>query len=655
MSMKKKNVFNYINPKYYYNNYKERVNKYKKLEELDKKYEDLLIKDYQAKQEELKKNKELLNEKIIEEKNYDEKKRRTFITKLEKHMKENLLKKSESWINKFGVYSYRFIDNVYFKTDDNITLGKKDLHFLNKKIERQDLNRKDSQLEYLWRLNKRHQLNYDVSDAHVTITTKDTILYDALRRMTTGVSSKENEEKYKELIESYANILLLKTKLRNKLDKKIWKKRNFLTKVLRVLLYVEERDAEILNEQFAKIFFYTRDVNYNFRVRSNNIKVRSLEWTVSSPPPLHTFYIPVRTIVTNDRFYNYKKGKRLLENKYYNFKETPSVFQKALRKLTKTYFLFFNYLAHVFKLKNFEKDPNLWYSGSYNVEEVEEYPHTVEYVSQSIRYPYKRLSKYLPFTAGLHENTISIDLLITPDKSNRVIFGEKKKYLSKPTYLKKNKKIIKPLFILGDRNNYLTTVNVKNIKNNYNNYLIIYDYILNELKYKGDGVYVSYYLPDIKDSFHSFLWLNTVYEDPATNNYFHKKIDTFNLNPFTWDEKIDLKCLGYDLEEKVSKKWWKNIPFTVKMYYTYHKLRQNNQINNYVADWYDQSDFSWTVEYFYFYFYIPYKLACKVNKKYYFFKYILKEYLFKPILGYGWINCIKMDLFAIKQIYKKLK
>jgi len=97
----------------------------------------------------------------------------------------------------------------------------------------------------------------------------------------------------------------------------------------------------MLNEQLAKAFFYTRDVNYNFRVRSSNIKVRSLEWTIPSPPPLHTFYVPVRTIVTNDRFYNYKKGKRLLQNENYNFKETPSIFQKGIRKLTKTFFFIY--------------------------------------------------------------------------------------------------------------------------------------------------------------------------------------------------------------------------------------------------------------------------------------------------------------------------
>ena len=457
---------------------------------------------------------------------------------------------------------------------------------------------------------------------------------------------KKKNKKYTTLVDTFKNILVLKTKIHIKKKKNIAKKKNFLAKVLRVLLYVEDREAENLNEQLAKSFFYTRDVNYNFRVRSSNVKVRSLEWTIPSPPPLHTFYVPVRTIVTNDRFYNYKKGKRLVTNEYYNFKETPSVFQKVFRKLTKTVFLFRNYVYYSLGLVDLNKNPNKWYSGSHNVEDVEEYSHTVEYVSQSIRYPYKHLSKHLPFSAGLHNNTISVDLLITPDKSNKVLFGEKKTYLSKPEYIKKKHNIIKPIFIKGDRTQLLSKVFVKKIEDSYATYQMLLSKLKNELIKKGDGEYNSYFLPCLKkNSFHNFLWCNLNLEDPCKKGFFVNDINRFNPNSGLDHDKIDIYCLKKDITDKMSHSFYKKIFSSYK--FKVELLKQNKYMSL-LFDWKDQIDFSWSVDFFYLNLYIPYMLSKKLNNKGYFYRYFLRNFIVLPLLGYGWLSMVKSDWTLIK-------
>jgi len=458
-----------------------------------------------------------------------------------------------------------------------------------------------------------------------------------------------NPKLERELFKVFLNILILKAKIRFKKTETIRNKGIFLSKVLKTILYVEDIEAENINEKLAKSFFYTRDVDYNFRVRSSNIKVRSLEWTISSPPPLHTFYVPVRTIVTNDRFFNYKKGKRLLQNKYYDFTEMPSIFQKGMRKITKTYYLSRNYLYHALGLKDYSKDNNLWYKDSYYVEESQEYSHTVEYVSQAVRYPYKHLSKHLPFSAGLHKNTISIDLLITSDKSNKVLFGEKKSLLFTKKFLNINSVYIKPLFIVGNRLNPLVEVRVKWLDNNYTNYLILLDRMTNEFYNKGDGFLMSYYLPALrKNTFHFYIWNLSGIEHPKWFNF-------FNENIFYDPYHLSFNSNKYDVLDNVivlldSKKY--GLFSKICSYFNIF-VKNNNSIRFICRDWYDIQDFSQSSRIMYTLFYMPYVLA-KKTKRSHFIRYFLYEFLFKSISGIEYFKLFKSDYYLLPNWYRQL-
>jgi hypothetical protein len=62
---------------------------------------------------------------------------------------------------------------------------------------------------------------------------------------------------------------------------------------------------------------YTRYI-----VNLESIKVKSLEWALPSPPPAHTFTVPVQNITTNKGYLEYRKGARLYKP-YGNFNLLP--------------------------------------------------------------------------------------------------------------------------------------------------------------------------------------------------------------------------------------------------------------------------------------------------------------------------------------------
>jgi hypothetical protein len=625
------NFFNYVK------SYKNRLDKQKIIKQLDldsdKKLETQKL--IFAKEQETKKF------KLEKEKIDLQKKKTIFISNLKSKVDQELSTTIENWINNFGIYSYKCVDGL----QAHLILNDSSLP-----IQKKKLTTEDYLFNNYYTYNERHNLRHNLFN--IEIKSNDIVLLGMFKKLPHVINNSEKTTtRYSEVLNVFKNILILKTKINIQKKKTFILKKNFLARVLRVLLYVEDRDAEMLNEQLAKAFFYTRDVNYNFRVRSSNIKVRSLEWTIPSPPPLHTFYVPVRTIVTNDRFYNYKKGKRLLQNENYNFKETPSIFQKGIRKLTKTFFLFINYITYVLGINKFDKDINGWYKGSYNVEESQEYSHTVEYVSQSIRYPHKYLSKHLPFSAGLHNNTISVDLLITPDKSNTVLFGENKNYLNKPTYLNK-KSIVKPFFILGDRNTYLSQIDLEKLDLTYNNYLSLLKEIKSELLFKGDGAYVSYYLPNLKNNnIHFFFWSNFTMEDSIKKNYFYTtRGNFFNIN--NKFDSIDLTCLRQDINNKNINKL-NNVPYFIqkKLINLFNIISFNKEkYYNIYNGWSDFQDLNWSIEFIYTNFYIPYQTSKKLNKTFFFYRHFLTNHLIYPILGSGWYNMIKADNLLIKSI-----
>jgi len=72
-----------------------------------------------------------------------------------------------------------------------------------------------------------------------------------------------------------------------------------------------EKMATYAFELWKAYMIYHKMVYTKFIVKVENIKVKSLEWTLPSPPPAHTFAIPVKSIVANKNFLNYRKGSRL--------------------------------------------------------------------------------------------------------------------------------------------------------------------------------------------------------------------------------------------------------------------------------------------------------------------------------------------------------
>lgn len=646
---------NYINPIFYT---KEYFKKKKFFEETNSTKADTTSKNTddatkKAKQENLEFK---LKEKTLAQK----KESLDYYKQIKKDIESDLHKMIKNVIHTCGYYSADTIEGIYIELKD----------FNNKSVQNKSLSKQENGYLNMKRWSQRnsmkpYQIKIKPSDRSID---KTRLKAFKLLAKVDNVNLNSSSEVVSEIIKTYINIITLKQRIKYINEEAKIKKRNFLSKVLRVLLYVEDVQAEHLNEKLAKSFFYTRDVNYNFRVRSSSIKVRSLEWTVSSPPPLHTFYVPVRTIVTNDRFYNYKKGKRLLANPNYNFKEMPSIYEKGFRKISKIFYLFRNYVYYALNLKDYSKDNNLWYKGSHYVEESNDYSHTVEYVSQSIRYPYKHLSKYLPFSAGLHQNTISIDLLITPDKSNRTIFGEQKSLLHTKKYLNLNNNFIKPLFIIGDRSNELLEVHVNWLDTNYKNYLHIVNQIRFELNTRGDGFFTAYYLPPMKkNTFFFYLWEMATLEAPKWSNFFYEMIVTvpssneLENSLFKTDkyEKYDVAVLQYDIFSKWSSRLsWLPSKFTAPIITQLQNLELLRQKNVYVKfftrDLFDIQDFNHSARFICSYFYIPY-LVAKKTKFSFFINYFFRDLIGKPLLAIGWYKFAKADTFIIPNWIQQIK
>ena len=75
-------------------------------------------------------------------------------------------------------------------------------------------------------------------------------------------------------------------------------------------------------ELWKSYIMYHKLVYTKYIVNLESIKVKSLEWALPSPPPAHTFAIPVKNITTNKGYLKYRKGS-ILYKPYGNYNLLP--------------------------------------------------------------------------------------------------------------------------------------------------------------------------------------------------------------------------------------------------------------------------------------------------------------------------------------------
>jgi heme/copper-type cytochrome/quinol oxidase subunit 1 len=57
-----------------------------------------------------------------------------------------------------------------------------------------------------------------------------------------------------------------------------------------------------------RLSFYLEHISHSYNVSLESIKVKTLEWTLPTPVPAHTFIVPVRHIIASEKYWYYRKG-----------------------------------------------------------------------------------------------------------------------------------------------------------------------------------------------------------------------------------------------------------------------------------------------------------------------------------------------------------
>jgi len=58
----------------------------------------------------------------------------------------------------------------------------------------------------------------------------------------------------------------------------------------------------------TRLSFYLENISHSYNVSLESIKVKTLEWTLPTPVPAHTFIVPVRHIIASEKYWYYRKG-----------------------------------------------------------------------------------------------------------------------------------------------------------------------------------------------------------------------------------------------------------------------------------------------------------------------------------------------------------
>jgi heme/copper-type cytochrome/quinol oxidase subunit 1 len=74
-----------------------------------------------------------------------------------------------------------------------------------------------------------------------------------------------------------------------------------------------------INMLRLRLYFYLDEISQFYHINVESIKVKTLEWTVPTPVPAHTFLIPVKHIITNRNYLVERKGSiyyNMFNNKF---------------------------------------------------------------------------------------------------------------------------------------------------------------------------------------------------------------------------------------------------------------------------------------------------------------------------------------------------
>jgi cytochrome c oxidase subunit I len=84
------------------------------------------------------------------------------------------------------------------------------------------------------------------------------------------------------------------------------------------LINKNESIDDTVFETWKSYISYSKLANHKFIVDIESVKTRTLEWTLPSPPPAHTFVVPVKGISTSMKFLEYRPGARLYKRQGIN-------------------------------------------------------------------------------------------------------------------------------------------------------------------------------------------------------------------------------------------------------------------------------------------------------------------------------------------------
>jgi hypothetical protein len=195
---------NFLNFFYYKKSYINRLNKQKKIQQLDldslKKLEkEKIIQDKQQETKKLKLEKEKINL---------QKKKTIFISNLKTEMDKQLNITIENWIDNFGIYSYKCVDGL----QANIKISDPLLSTEKISYRPSDIKVDDYLFDSYNNYNERNKLRHNLFNFEIK--SNDAVLSNMFKKLPYLINDSDKKKaNYTEVLNVFKNILILKTKI----------------------------------------------------------------------------------------------------------------------------------------------------------------------------------------------------------------------------------------------------------------------------------------------------------------------------------------------------------------------------------------------------------------------------------------------------------